>query len=648
MNHKLISLITIFFITTSAISQKYNFNKVTVEELAEKVHPMDSSAAAALLFKTGKVSFELSFEGTFTLVQEVKTKIKIYNKEGYSFANVEIPYYTGGQSVRLFFDDAATYNLVDNKVERTKLKSDGEFQEKVNENYSLKKITLPNVKEGSIIEFKYTLKTPYFNFLPDWYFQYSIPVNNIQYEVLIPQYFSYQRFLKGFEQINASDEEVVLSTNGRYNNSRIIYTGSNIKAIKEEPYVNNMDNYTSMIQYELASTNFPSNGIVNYSTDWESVAKTIYESEYFGREVAKTSYYEADLEELIKGKVSRGERITAIFDFVKNRMNWNEKMGYYTDLGVKKAYTEKVGNVADINLMLVSMLREAQIKCNPVLVSTRSNGISVFPNRGAYNYVIAGIELDKEIILLDATTKNALPNILPIEVLNWKGRIIRENKTSSEVDLMPKVNSKETITVLANMDENGKVSGKIRDQYFDYNGYLFRENNLSKSKDSYLESMEKRYPGLVVGAYVVTNEKELTKPIVETIDFTNDNVSERIGDKIYFNPMLHFATKVNPFKQEKRDYPLDFAFPYQDKYSITINIPEGYAIESLPKPLAIGMEQNIANFIYNIVANGNQIQLAATVEINYSTIAPDQYASLKMYYKEMIDKQNEKVVLKKL
>jgi hypothetical protein len=39
-------------------------------------------------------------------------------------------------------------------------------------------------------------------------------------------------------------------------------------------------------------------------------------------------------------------------------MNWNEKMGYYTDLGVKKAYTEKVGNVADINLMLVSMLRE--------------------------------------------------------------------------------------------------------------------------------------------------------------------------------------------------------------------------------------------------------------------------------------------------
>ena len=648
MKYKLISLITVFFISTSAISQNYNFNKVTVEELAEKVHPIDSSASAAILFKTGKVSFELSSEGSFMLVQEVKTKIKIYKKEGYSFANVEIPYYTGGQSVRLYFDDAATYNLVDNKVERTKLKSDGEFQEKVNENYSKKIITLPNVKEGSIVEYEYTLRTPYYTFFPDWYFQYAIPVNTIQYEVLIPQYFSYQRFLKGFEQISASTEKVVAAKSGRYNDSRIIYNGSNIKAIKEEAYVNNMDNYTSMIQYELASTNFPSNGIVNYSTDWESVAKTIYESDYFGKEVAKTSYFESDLEELLKGKAGRDERIIAIFDFVKSRMNWNESMGYYTDLGVKKAYDEKIGNVADINLMLISMLRKAQIKCNPVLVSTRSNGISLFPNRGAYNYVIAGVEVDNEMILLDATTKNARPNILPIRALNWMGRIIRENRTSAEVDLMPKLNSKENIAILAVMDENGKVSGKVRDQYFDYNSYLFRENNLSKSKDSYLEGMEKRYPGLVVGEYVVTNEKELDKPIIETFDFTNNNVSERIGDKIYFNPMLHFTTTVNPFKQEKRDYPLDFAFPYQDKYSITINIPEGYEIESLPKPIAIGMEQNIANFSYNIGANGNQIQLVVTVEINYSAISPEYYTSLKMYYKEMIDKQNEKIVLKKI
>lgn len=647
MNHKLLKTILFFLVCTSAFSQKFNLGKVTIDEVSEKSHKLDSSASAAILFKTGKIYFELSNEGRFTMVQEVSTKIKIYKKEGYDYATVEVPYYTAGKVVKMYFDDAATYNLVNGKVEKTKLKSDGEFQEKINENYTKKTITLPNVKEGSVVEYRYTVKTPYYTFFPDWYFQYGIPVNNIQYDVVIPQYFNYQLFIKGFEKINTTPQQTIVSSNN-YNESRIVYSASNIKAMKQEAYVNNVDNYRSMIQYELASTNFPSDGITTYSTDWESVARTIYESDYFGSELRKTSHFDADLKVLLNGVVARDERIMTIFNYVKNRMNWNEKYGYYTDLGVKKAYSEKVGNVADINLMLVSMLRQSLIKCSPILVSTRSNGISLYPNRGAYNYVIAGVELDNGILLLDATSKNTLPNILPMRVLNWTGRMIREDITSAEIDLMPKFSSKEIITVLANIDENGKVSGQARDQYHDYNAYIFRDNYGSMSKDSYLEKLEKRHAGLNVGDYKVDNQADFTKPVVESLDFTNDNLVERIGGKMYFSPMLYFAQNVNPFKQENRLYPVDFSFPYQDKYNFTINIPEGYEIEHLPKPIAIMMEQNIGTFKYNIANTGKQIQLAVVFEMNYASIPADFYSSLKTFYKEMIDKQNEKIVLKKI
>ena len=134
----------------------------------------------------------------------------------------------------------------------------------------------------------------------------------------------------------------------------------NIKALKTESYVNNIENYTSMMQYELASTNFPNSGVKDYSTDWESVAKTIYEDKDFGNELNYKSYFEKDLDPLLKGVSSREDRINTIFNYVKSRMNWNEKNSYYCDAGVKKAYTEKVGNVAEINLMLVAMLRHAQ------------------------------------------------------------------------------------------------------------------------------------------------------------------------------------------------------------------------------------------------------------------------------------------------
>lgn len=645
---KLLTLASVLFFL-NGFSQKYELGKVTADELKETIHPLDGAAPAAIIFKTGKTYFDTTPEGYFMLVTEVKTKVKIYKKEGYKYATVEMPFYTGGKQVRLYFDDVATFNLVGDKIEKTKLKSDGEFEEKVNENYSLKKITLPNVKEGSILEYRYTLKTPYFTFFPDWYFQYGIPVNHVEYDVRIPQYFTYRRFLKGFVDIKVSSEDIVSSAIRNYNESKVVYKGDNIKAIKEAPYVNNMDNYVSMIQYELASTNFPSSGITNYATDWQSVAKTIYEDTDFGGELDRKSYFQDDLDALLKGIVGRDERIMTIFNYVKSRMNWNERFGYYCKSGVKKAYTEKVGNVAEINLMLVAMLRHAQINANPILVSTRSNGIALFPNRGAYNYVIAGVELDnKELVLLDATTKNALPNILPIRALNWGGRMIRENKTSVEVDLTPKMNSKEIINVMATIDSDGKVSGKARDQYFDYNGYLFRENYSSMAKDSYLENIEKRYTGLEIGEYEVVNEKDLSKPVIETFDFVNTSLTEKIGDKIYFSPMLHYARQENPFKEEVREFSVDFSFPYQDKYTFTITIPEGYEVEYLPKPFAIAMEKSVAVFKYNITNTGNQIQVGIVLDMNYANIAPDFYPSLKDFYKQMIEKQNEKIVLKKV
>ena len=648
MNKQFLLLIFVFLISNCVSSQNYKLNKITVAELTEKVHPTDSAAPAAYLHKTGKVYFELT-GGRFYLVNEVTAKIKIYKKEGYEYANVAVPYYSGGQMVRLFFEDAATYNLVEGKVERTKLKSDGEFQEKINENYSIKKIALPNVKEGSIIEYKYILKTPYATYFPDWYFQHEIPVNDVRYEVVIPQFFMYNVFMKGYVDISASKEEVLPAFNKTYNESRVIYNGKNIKALKEEAYVNNIDNYTSMLQYELASTNFPEEGIQKFSTDWAAVTKSVYESDYFGKELDKTSYFKEDLDLILKNTTLRDEKIMIIFNYVKERMNWNEKNGYYTDLGVKKAYLEKVGNVADINLMLVSMLRYANITANPILVSTRSNGIALFPNRGAYNYVIAGIELDNnQGILLDATSKNSMPNIIPIRAINWSGRMIRENNSSKDIDLLPQAISKEALTVVATIGENGTVSGTVRDMYFDYKSYVFRENYRSISKDSYIEKMEKKYAGLEITEYDVMNAKDFSKPIVELFKFDNSNLTEIIGNKMYISPMLFYAQLSNPFKLEKREFPIDFAFPFQEKYNFSITIPEGYSIESLPQSLNIAIENNVGTFRYLTASVGNQIQLAVVFDINYSSVSADYYQDLKVFFGKMIEKQNEKLVLKKI
>jgi hypothetical protein len=364
----------------------------------------------------------------------------------------------------------------------------------------------------------------------------------------------------------------------------------------------------------------------------EDLAKTIYDSESFGAELKKSGYFEDDVKALTAGLSNNDEKVATIFNFVKGRMNWNGYNDYTCSDGVKKAYKDKVGNTAEINLMLTSMLRSVGIPANPVLVSTRSNGIAFFPNRTSYNYVVCAIESNNKVVLLDATDKHALPDIMPVRALNWTGRIIRENGSSVEVDLMPKQASKDVVNLIATFDAQGKLSGKVRDQYFDYNAFLYRQNYGGLAKATYLEKLEKRFTGIeIADDYTVTSD-DFSKPVTESYSFEHAGVSEIIGDKIYFSPLLFFATAENPFKQDKREYPVDFIFPNQDKYMMTITLPDGYVVESMPAATAVNLSDGTCKFSFNITSNGKQIQIASTVEINEAIVGAEDYAGLRDFF----------------
>ena len=672
--YKNVIFLTIILLTSFNIyAQKYELGNVTIEELKEKFNPKDSSANATVIYEKGKTYFEYKQGDGFNIVTDVEVKIKIYKKEGYGRANTAVSFYVGSISDEsVTFSKAITYNLVNGEIEKTKLKSDGEFIEKINKSWSRKKITLPNVKEGSIIEYKYTIKSPYLSVLPDWNFQTSIPVNHSEYTTNIPEYFTYNIYRKGFktpvETKDKLEKKITLVYKTRTNanfrggiassrtdleevvyiENQITYKLDNVPALNEESYVNNIHNYITGIQHELSGKQMPQATYESFSSSWEAVTKTIYEDSDFGSQLNKTGYFENDINVLMSGLTTRDEKIAAIFNFVKSKIKWNENFGYTCSDGVKKAYENKVGNVAEINLMLTAILRYVGFNANPILVSTRSNGVSLFPSRTAFNYVIAGVEIDNDVILLDATSKNAMPNILPTRDLNWLGRIIRKNGTSEHVGLSPKLISKDYVNLMATITPNGEVNGKIKEQYLDYRAFGFRENYADLSKETYLEKLEKKYENIEVTEYEVTNKSELDKPVIETYSFKHNNTVEIIGDKMYFSPLLFFATAENPFKQETREYPVDFVYPNQNKYMIIIAIPDGYAVESIPTPINMELIDNMASFKFNISSTGKQIQISSTLDINTSIISSEYYGDLKAFFTEMIKKQTEKIVLKKI
>ena len=154
---KVTALLILVLLVTEANSQNFELGKVLHKEFLEKFHPEDTTAVAVVLFKKAKTIFKYNLSRGFTVNHEYTYRIKIYKKEGLSWANFEVPDYVryedmNDESVK--FSNVVTYNIEDGTVVKTKLNGEGSFKKNVNEYWNLATISMPNVKVGSVIEFK--------------------------------------------------------------------------------------------------------------------------------------------------------------------------------------------------------------------------------------------------------------------------------------------------------------------------------------------------------------------------------------------------------------------------------------------------------------------------------------------------------------
>lgn len=670
---KCLLIIIIFFVQIS-IAQEYKFGRVSKEELQQTADPDFSEADAAILYRNQSIKFNYVQGKGFIQENEIYERIKIYNKEGFDYATKLISLYTNSdgsnssdQSLKGL--KAVTYNLEGDKIVEDKLKKEGIFEENSNKYWRTTKFTMPNIKEGCIIEFEYTIQSQRVG-IDDVDFQQLIPIKKLDFKLKTPEYFKYKQLLnpkaaympnltnskeRGKISLTSKSRSNGLVTRTSFETDEIDYTIdvvnanlNNIPPLKDESFVDNLGNYQAKLIMELDRVEFPGETPEYLSTTWDKVTKTIYNSTDFGDQLNKKGYYNDDLDILLKDITDTQQKVFMIFNFVKSKVKWNDYIGYTSDLGVAKAYKDGVGNVADINLMLTSMLRYAGLNANPVLISTKSNGIPLIPTRSGFNYVVAAIEIDNSVILLDASHKNTDVHVLPTNTLNWLGRIIRIDGSSDWINLIPTFSSKETVSLNVKLNTDLTVTGKVRSQLTNYQAMGIRNRYENYSIEQMVKVIEKDKGEIIVSNYSIEDRDKTHQPITQTYDYKLSNAIEDIGGKLYFTPLMFFATDENPFKEDQRNYPIDYVYPIADKYMVNIMLPEGYEVESIPESTKFEFNGTVASFSYIGKQNGSMLQFIITFDINKTLILPNDYEQFKKFYQLLIEKQNEKVVLKKV
>lgn len=648
------NLLILFFAICSftvATAQNFKFGKISVEELSETVHPKDSTANAAVLFRDYGVRYHYQKGSGFMQIVEVHERIKIYNKEGLEWATKKVRLYnkTNSTSESLNSLKAYTYNIVGGEIVEEKLDKDDVFDEDANEYWKFKTFTMPNVHEGSVVEYSYDIISPFIQ-IDDIELQYTIPINVEEVKVSTPEFFVYNKMLNpraGYvPKINTSRESKTVPLT--YFDNIVGISAKDVPALQDEPMVDYIYNYQAQLIMELSMTRFPDSPIESYTTSWEKVTEKIYESSSFGGQLDKNGYYEKELDVLLTGVSDPSKKMELIYDFVKSKVKWNKFYSLYSNNGLRKAFNEGTGNSADINLILISMLRHAGLNADPVLVSTKNNGIPLFPTREGFNYVIGIVQVGNTYNLLDATEEFGTLNILPLRAMNWQGRLIKKDGTSDWVNLTPNFASRDVTALNAKINTDFVVEGKVRNQLNNHYAMRHRNRFANVNKDEYRKELEKNKGELVVDELDITDLKVSNMPVTMTYNYSCADRVEEIGDKLYFSPMLFLADQDNPFKDEKRQYPIDLNHPFSDKYIINIELPQGYKVSDLPKSERFEFNGETGEYQYLIKDNGNSIQLNVDFNFNTPLILAGDYGYFKNFYNLIINKQEEKVVLQKI
>ena len=649
MKYFICTLAVLFSINRlSQVKDTYTFGKLTQKEADLKVYHRDSTANAVFLYEKGKTTFHPT-TNAIVISTKYYAKVKIFNKEAFDVATIGTRIYNNkNYSEKVKEIKAITHN----GMQKTYLSKDNIFKDKISDNWSEVKFTMPNLKENSIIEYEYIKESPFkFNF-KGWEFQAEIPKIKSEFYALIPGNYVYNRRLNGFQKLSVNESKIkkrcfsVSGVAGEADCEELFYTMENIPAFIEEDFMTSRDNYLSAIKFELSEYKGFTGINQSYTKKWKDVDKEFKGDKNVGKQLKKVDYLEKRLpQDVLKG-VNDLNKAKKIYNFIKNHFTWNHKTRLFSDVNVKEAFSSKIGNSTEINIALINGLTAVGFDAEIVLLSTRENGLptQLYPVMTDFNYGIAKLNIGDTSYLLDATDKLMPFGMLPFNTLNALGRVMNFKKGSYWIDIIPDKNNRTLMSMDLKIEEGGNFKGAIRMRYSGYSALNKRTEIKEASEEQYLEEIENE-DKISIENYTNENLDAVEKNFKEEFDISIES-NLNSSNLLIINPFVLSKIAKNPFQLKERSYPIDFG--YNRSFTYTLQIPKGYHVKSLPEKIAFKLPNEGGSYVFSINTLEKKINMLYKFTLNRNYFSPEEYPYLKEFYTQIIKTQNSLITLEKI
>jgi hypothetical protein len=581
------------------------FGNITLKDFEIK-NTLDSNASAIVLYEKGITNDAFSYHA----------RIKILKADGLGWANVRMQYRSryGEASV-----EGATYNLENGEIEVSKLETQSVFKLRELENPDQLNFAMPNVRVGSIIEYRYKITD---SFYVNWEFQKTIPV----------LWSEYTRSLLLQNTVLRGNIPFTISEDVKEGRRWVI---ANIPSFKEEPNMLDPNDHLSSLDF------FYPNG------NWEEINRKLLSHPKFGP-IVNGDYIDGNLvKKIIHGIDVPLLKIKFIMNFIKQNVRWNgqeDLLADHPDDILKRKY----GSSGDVNLLLIGMLQKAGIKAEPILISTRENGVvhKEITNIDQFNYVICQAIIDNTKVLLDATEKFLPYDVLPVSCLNHYGMIVNNNreKNGQWIEINYKAKEKTVLDASMSLKDDGSFEGQLVSINEGY-AALSSRKKITKGEDEYFKEAVKDKTWQL-NKTEIDGLNDIYGPLKITYNLSIFDHSSNSNNLLYFNPFFNLSEEKNPFVEKERKHPIDFGVPIDKVYVSTIVIPDAYVIEQLPEKKAFILPGGFGKYLYNITVVGNKITISCIFSITKTIFLPNEYPFLRELYSIYIAKQSEQIILR--
>jgi hypothetical protein len=643
---------------------------------------IDNNRNAVIIADVGSINFVGNKYGWFSYVYNRKTRIKILNKNAINLATVKIELFHRGDGQEFREEKAdevsgTTYNLDNGMLIRTSLPKTDIFQNVLSKGYIEKKFTLPNVKPGSIIEYSYSINSPFVRSLPSWEFQSNeYPCLWSELNIEIPTLLSYSIQRHGLDNFFISKSKEgsknypisnTVGNSSTYGQGReqmmvSVNTLSHRWVMKDVPaldigdnekYISSPVNYTDKLEFQLYKVYSGEGGESRNDLvkDWKNASATLMNASGFGGVLnVDFAWVKDKLGHITEGSTNKLEEAKKIYYYLNDNFTCTNYNSLYAGRSLVDVFNAKSGNDAEINLLLMSLLKEADISAAPVIINTRQNGYTsdTYSKLDQFNYVICKVIINGEAYYLDASNPLLGFGKLAGYCYNGFARLINESNPDS-VWLFPamlKDPASTTVFIINDEKRPEEITGTYEYTPGYFESYEIRQKIKAKGeKDFFLSERESVGPDIEIENTGIDSISLTELPVKVHFDFTVKN--SRGNETIYVKPMIGWQYNQNPFKNEKRRFPVEMLYPIDDTYILSMEIPNGFVIDEMPKSARVAFNGQDGFFEYIIQKSETNIQLRAHIKLNKASFAPEDYNTLRDFFAYVVKKQSEQIVFKK-